>query len=56
MLLAPTSGEDARKKLLDGALSLWDQYGGKAGNLADVARTTIQKVTGQPQEANNGGH
>ncbi|MBC7921689.1 MAG: ferritin-like domain-containing protein [Ferruginibacter sp.] len=55
MLLAPTTGEDARKKLLEGALALWDQYGGKAGELADVARTTFQKVAGQPQEVNDGG-
>jgi ferritin-like metal-binding protein YciE len=57
MLLAPSTGDDTRRKLVEGATSLWDQWGGKVGNLADAARSTYNKVVGQPQETNgNGGH
>ena len=55
MLLAPTAGEDARRKLVEGASSFWDQWGGKLGGLADATRSTYNKVVGQPQETNGNG-
>ena len=51
MLLAPSTGQDTRKKIIDAATSLWDQFGGQAGNLADVARNKVKQVVGDVSDA-----
>lgn len=50
LLLAPSTGQDTRQKLVDGANALWDQWGGRAGNLADAARTKVNDVTDRAKE------
>jgi ferritin-like metal-binding protein YciE/gas vesicle protein len=52
MLLAPSAGNDSRKKILDGANSLLDQLGGQFGGIADTVKTTLNQLTGQ---ADSGG-
>lgn len=52
MLLAPSTGTDSRKKILDGVNTLLDQLGGQFGGLADTVKTTLNQLAGQVQ---NGG-
>jgi ferritin-like metal-binding protein YciE/gas vesicle protein len=50
ILLAPSTGQDTRKKIIDTATSLWDQFGGQAGNLADLARNKVKQVVGDTSD------
>ncbi|MES2730247.1 MAG: YtxH domain-containing protein [Bacteroidota bacterium] len=50
ILLAPYAGEDARKKLIDKANDLKDQFG---SSLADVFNTAREKVSEYGEKAEN---
>jgi len=54
MLLAPSTGTDTRKKIIDGAIALWDQVGGQASNLSDVARNKVKQIVGDQSDADTG--
>ena len=47
MLLAPSAGNDSRKKILDGANTLLDQLGGQFGGIAGTVKSTLNQLTGQ---------
>jgi ferritin-like metal-binding protein YciE/gas vesicle protein len=46
LLLAPNTGMDTRRRILDGANSLLDQVGGQFGGLTDTLRSTVNRFTG----------
>lgn len=46
MLLAPNTGMDTRRRILDGANSLLDQVGGQFGGLTDTLKSTVGRLTG----------
>ncbi len=47
MLLAPSAGNDSRKKILEGANTLLDQLGGQFGGIADTVKSTLNQLAGQ---------
>ncbi len=46
VLMAPNTGMDTRRRIIDTANSLVDQFGGQFGKISDLARTTYEKATG----------
>lgn len=55
MLLAPSTGMDTRKKIVDTANSLVDQFGGQLGKISDVARSAYEKTVGSSQSGKANG-
>jgi gas vesicle protein len=51
MLLAPSTGNESRKKILDGANNLLDQVGGQWSGIAETVKSTINQLTGQAEDA-----
>jgi ferritin-like metal-binding protein YciE len=45
MLLAPSTGNDFRRKISTQANNLFDQFGGQLGSVSDVAKSLIEKFT-----------
>lgn len=46
VLLAPSTGTDTRRKIINTTTSLVDQFGGQLGKISDLARSTFEKTTG----------
>ncbi|MES2730662.1 MAG: ferritin-like domain-containing protein [Bacteroidota bacterium] len=54
ILLAPSTGQESRRKLVEGATALWDQWGGKASKLAEAASSTVKQTVDEvAQDAAN---
>lgn len=50
MLLAPTAGEEARKKLADQANKLKDQWGNKLSDLVNSAGSQVDKYVNKAED------
>lgn len=53
MLLAPNTGMDTRRRILDGANSLLDQMSGQFGGLTDTFKSTVSRWTGSNADDTN---
>jgi hypothetical protein len=56
MLLAPSTGSDFRRKITSQANNLFDQFGGQLGSVTDVAKSILDKFSGQGNQGSNPGN
>jgi hypothetical protein len=54
MLLAPSTGNDFRRKISTQANNLFDQFGGQLGSVSDIAKSLIDKLTAAQGGSNTG--
>jgi ferritin-like metal-binding protein YciE len=56
MLLAPNTGTDTRRRVLDGANSLLNQFSGQLGGWGETLLSTFNSFTGSGSDGNNTGN